>query len=133
MTGFRVERDAASAAFFDASDAGVLLIRRCPVCGTYYPPHQLRCGDSDRLEWAKASGRAQLVSWAVEHLEPLDPVLAATGGVSSAFALVELEEGPWLQVPLVGTEIEALREGLAMRVEFVRPGGGEAIAAFTPA
>ncbi|MCU1346511.1 MAG: hypothetical protein JWL70_2777 [Acidimicrobiia bacterium] len=131
MTGFSVERDDASASFFDAAAAGRLMIRRCPVCGTAYPPYQRRCPDGTALEWEQASGRAALVTWAVDHGPVLDPTLAAADGTVSIFGLVELEEGPWLQVPLVGVEVGELSEGIPMRVEFVRPGNGEAIPAFT--
>ena len=133
MTGFRVERDDASAPFFDAAADGGLLIRRCPVCGTAYSPYQRRCADSDDLEWVSASGRAVLVTWATEHAPPLDPVLAGVDGTTSTFGLVELDEGPWLQVPLIDVEIESLAEGVAMQVQFVRPDGGEAVPAFTTA
>jgi uncharacterized OB-fold protein len=131
MTNFKVERDEVSAPFFDAAAAGVLMIRRCPVCGSAYPPYQRRCSDGSELEWEPASGRATLVSWAVDHAPALDPALAGPDDSSSLFGLVELEEGPWLQVPLVGVEGGLLREGIAMRLKFIRPGNGEAIPAFT--
>jgi uncharacterized OB-fold protein len=133
MTGFRVERDEVSAPFFDAAANGVLLIRHCPVCGTAYPPYQRRCADGRELEWMPASGRAVLVTWATEHAPPLDPVLAGADGATSTFGLVELDEGPWLQVPLIDVEIESLAEGVTMQVQFVRPDGGEAIPVFTTA
>jgi uncharacterized OB-fold protein len=132
VTGFAVERDEASTALFDAAAEGVLLIRRCPVCGSTYPPYQRRCVDSNQLEWLPASGTAALITWAVEHAPPLDPALAGPDGDTSTFGLVELEEGPWLQVPLVGIGARSLKEGMPMRLEFIRPGDGEAIPAFTP-
>jgi uncharacterized OB-fold protein len=133
MSGYSVERDAASGPFFDATGQGRLLIRRCPVCGTAYPPHQRRCHDSDQLDWVAASGNGVLVTWAVDHAPPLDAVLASPDGVTSTFGLVELDEGPWWQVPIVGVDPASLHEGIAMTVTFVRPGEGEALAAFTRA
>ena len=47
--------------------------------------------------------------------------------------LVELAEGPWMHVPVVGVPPAQLREGTALEVTFVRPGDGEAVPAFTPA
>ena len=132
MSGFKVERDERSAAFFDAAANGQLLIRRCPVCGTGHPPQTQRCVDSEDLVWEPASGQATLISWGVDHSAPLDPVLASADGVTSTYGIVELDEGPWLQVPIVGASDDTLAEGVAMRVEFVRPGGGELIPAFTP-
>ncbi|SFB89768.1 hypothetical protein SAMN05216344_10532 [Polaromonas sp. OV174] len=53
--------------YFDAAAEGRLLVKRCTDCGQnhHYPraicPH---CG-SDRTEWAQASGRAVIYSFAV--------------------------------------------------------------------
>ena len=132
MTEFRVERDEASAEFFDAAARGTLLIRRCPVCGTQWAPARTRCPAGHALEWTEASGRAVLVTWAVEHEAPLDPALATPSGDTSAFGYVELDEGPWLQVPIVGVDPASLRAGISMQVCFIRPGDGEALPAFTP-
>ena len=131
MTGFSVERDEASAAFFGAAGRGVLLLRHCRGCGAYLQPQARRCQDSGALEWAEASGRATLVSWAVDYALPLCDELAGPDGGSSAFGIVELDEGPWLQVAIVGADPSELTEGRRMRVLFVRPGGGEAVPAFT--
>jgi hypothetical protein len=133
VSGFSIERDDASAEFFDAAAAGRLLIRRCPVCSRALAPQALRCADSDVLEWVEASGDAALVTWAVDHVAPLAPVLASPDGATSVFGYVELEEGPWLQVPLVGADPGALAAGIALRVQFVRPGDGEVLPAFGPA
>jgi uncharacterized OB-fold protein len=132
MRGFSVTRDEASAPFYDGTASDRLLIRRCPQCGTFHPPQARRCVDSDELEWAQALGTGVLISWAVDHGPPLDAVLAAADGRTSAYGIVELDEGPWMQVPLVGVDPDSLSEGMAMRVTFVRPGDGEAIPAFTP-
>ncbi len=133
MSAYRVERDDASARFFDATARGVLLLRRCPGCGAVYAPNRQRCWDRDDLEWAEASGRGVLVTWAVDHTDPLDPSLAGPDGHTSVFGFVELAEGPWLQVPIVDADPAALRAGLPVVVGFLRPGGGEAIPVATPA
>jgi uncharacterized OB-fold protein len=133
VSGFRIERDDASAAFFDAAARGVLLLRRCPGCGAVYAPNRQRCRDRDDLEWAEASGEGVLVTWAVDHQDPLDPSLAGPDGHTSVFGFVELAEGPWLQVPIVDTDPVELRAGLPMVVRFLRPGGGEAIPVAAPA
>jgi hypothetical protein len=130
---YRVERDDASGQFFDGAGQGQLYIRRCPVCAQAYPPDIYRCRDSDRLEWEAATGTGLLVSWAVDHGPPLDPLLASPDGATAVFGLVQLQEGPWLQVPIVDTDPTLLEEGMAMAVCFLRPGDGEAIPAFAPA
>jgi uncharacterized OB-fold protein len=136
MSTFSAVRDEASAPFFDATAQGTLLIRRCPVCGTTHGPQQERCVHRDGIEateWVQASGTGVLVSWAVDHAPPLDPVLAAPDGTRSVYGIVELSEGVWLAVPIVGTDPADLAVGVAVRVVFVTPGEGEAVPAFTRA
>ncbi len=108
MDHFSVLRDEQSAPFFDAARAGQLLIRRCALCGRYYPPNQSLCGDGEQLDWVPAGGEATLVTWAVDHGSVLDPVLAGPDGASSVFGVVELAEGPWLNVPIVGADPASL-------------------------
>ncbi|MBN9112436.1 MAG: OB-fold domain-containing protein [Pseudonocardia sp.] len=130
---FRVERDEVSATFFDAARENRLLLRKCVVCGRLYPPYQLRCVDGDEFTWQPAAGRAVLRSWAVDHGRPLTPELAPPDGGPALVGMVELDEGPWMSVALVGTPPGALHEGLEMTVEFVALGGGEPVPVFAPA
>ena len=132
MSAFSIARDDESAPFFDAAARGDLVIHRCRSCGRSYAPHQHTCGDGGPLEWVPAAGVATLVTWAVDHGPPLDPQLASPDGGPTVLGVVELEEGPWMYVPVVGAEIDALREGMELVVRFVRPGDGEAIPAFAP-
>jgi uncharacterized protein len=129
---FRVERDELSTPFFEATERGRLLIRRCPNCARAYRPQVEGCGDSDSLGWEAAKGVGILVSWAVDHSTPLDHTLTSPDGSKVTFGIVELDEGPWLQVPIVGCDPSSLEEGMEMHVRFIRPGGGEAIPAFAP-
>ncbi|MET0920858.1 MAG: OB-fold domain-containing protein [Acidimicrobiia bacterium] len=129
-SGFSIQRDGASAEYFDAAAEGSLLIRRCPVCGDLYPPEQRRCRDSDALESVPAAGTGKLVTWAADPLV-VAPELTAPDGQRSVFGIVELDEGPWLQAPILGCSPDDLAADARMTVCFVRPGGGEAIAAFT--
>jgi uncharacterized OB-fold protein len=128
-TGFSVERDAASAEYLDAAAEGRLLIRRCPVCGAFYGPDRRRCRDSDELEWVPAAGTGTLVSWAADPIV-IAPELASPDGTKSVFGYVELDEGPWIQAAIVDSAPDDLANGAAMTVQFIRPGGGEAIPAF---
>ena len=133
MTDFAVARVDASAPFFDAAAEGTLLIRRCPACDAVYAPHHHGCGDGSSLEWAPAAGTATLQTWAVDHAPALDPLLATPDGSATVLGVVELDEGPWMHVPIVDAEPASLRAGMPMVVHFVTPGGGEAVPAFTPA
>ncbi|WP_214405725.1 Zn-ribbon domain-containing OB-fold protein [Pseudonocardia lacus] len=133
----RVERDGASAAFFDAAARDELLLRRAPDGRVLGPQDDVdaRLGSADPdSDTVVASGDATLVSWAVVHQAPL-PWLA--DAVPYVCAVVELAEGPWLTVRLVDAEAGALSAGQPLRVRFVRPdpadGPGEALAVFAPA
>jgi len=133
MEHFSVARDEHSAPFFDAAAAGQLLIRRCASCGRFYPPHQSLCVEGQELDWVPSAGGATLVTWAVDHGSVLDPVLAGPDGASSVFGVVELAEGPWLNVAIVGTDQSGLEAGMPMQLCFVTPGGGETVPAFSVA
>ncbi|MDA8043959.1 MAG: OB-fold domain-containing protein [Actinomycetota bacterium] len=130
--GWKVEADRRSAPYFEAAGAGRLLVRRCRDCGAWFPPHVDRCGRGHETEWAEASGRGVLISWAVDHSKPLAPELTDASGERTVTALVELDEGVWLHVAVPSVDPSALAVGERMKVEFVRPGGGDAVAVFLP-
>jgi hypothetical protein len=118
-----VQRDEASAAFYDAAARGELLMQRGPF-GTVLPPEartEPASGSAD-LDQVVVSGEGTLVSWVVVHQAPL-PVLA--GAVPYVSAVVELAEGPWLMVRLLAEDPSALRAGTAVRARFVRSGAAE--------
>jgi uncharacterized protein len=133
-----VERDEASADFFDAAARGELLVRRCPHSGDVLGPQARACpscGSAD-LEPFTASGRGALVSWAVVHQAPV-PSLAAA--VPYLTGVVELDEGAWLLVRLVECDGRELRAGTPVSVRFLPSGApddqppGEVLVAFAPA
>lgn len=136
MSGLpRVERDDASAAFFDAAARGELLLHRAPDGRVLGPQDDgaARFG-SAHLEPVVAAGAASLVSWAVVHRAPL-PWLA--DAVPYVCAVVELVEGPWLTVRLVDADPAELAAGQPVRVRFVASGPaddpGEVLPVFAPA
>lgn len=117
-----VERDQASAAFFDAAARGELLVKRSSVSGVVLAPETRTdpaSGSSDMQPYV-ASGDGTLVSWAVVHRAPL-PLLA--GSAPYVSAVVELAEGPWLMVRLIVDEPADLHAGAPVRVRYVRSGG----------
>jgi uncharacterized OB-fold protein len=118
-----VERDDASAAFFDAAAHGELLVKRSAQSGMVLAPEARTdpsTGSSD-LEPYVASGTGTLVSWAVVHRSPA-PVLA--DAVPYVSAVVELTEGPWLLVRLVADDPALLHAGLPVRVCYLPSGDG---------
>ena len=120
MTAFpEVERDGTSAAFYDAAARGELLMQRGPS-GTVLPPEARTdpATGSPDLEPVVVSGDGVLVSWAVVHRAPLPALADAVPYVS---AVVELAEGPWVVVRLVG-DADGAAAGDPVRVRFVPSG-----------
>jgi hypothetical protein len=130
---FQVARDEASAPFFDAARDGRLLVRRCDGCGRLFPPAQASCPDGRSLEWHEVAGTATLVTWAVDDGTSTAPELANATGDGEVIGVVELAGGLWLNAALPGVDPTALRDGMAMRVEFLELGGGEPVPTFVPA
>jgi hypothetical protein len=116
-----IVRDDASADFFDGTARGELLLRRCPRCGRIAAPQARQCPECAGTEFepVPASGSATLVSWAV----PRD----REGRALTVAALVELAEGPWLRLRLIGAEPETLSTGLPLAVSFEAVEGSETV------
>ncbi|MGW2291627.1 Zn-ribbon domain-containing OB-fold protein [Streptomyces phaeochromogenes] len=118
-------RDEASAVWFAGLVVGALLIRHCDECGHHGRPDAVACTacESKSLRWVEAVGTARVVA-TVQTPEP--------SGSRTVQALVELAEGPWLFVPIVGTDtVPAL--GTALALTILRQPEGEPIPGFTVA
>jgi uncharacterized OB-fold protein len=126
-----VARNEATAAFFDGTARGELLLTRCRPHQHWNRPQAERCAECDSTELVPApgSGRASLVSWVVVHPRPREGAPPPPPAVP---AIVEMEEGPWWWTQLVDVDPSHLQEGEALRVVFERPDGGEAVPVFTP-
>jgi len=123
MTVGPVDRDDATAEFFDGTAAGRLLLRRCEH-GHHSEPavtHCTTCG-SRSLEWSPAAGGASLVSWAVSWSKEDEPTV---------LVIAELDEGPWWWSQLIAADPAALVVGARLRIAFARPEEGhEAVPVF---
>lgn len=115
-----VERNAASAEFFDAAARGELLVQSGPT-GVVLGPEVRTCPETGSADLTKivASGRGSLVTWVVVHQAPIPALARAVPYVS---AVVELIEGPWLMVRLVDVDGVQLRVGMPVEVSFVQSG-----------
>lgn len=126
MTVGPVDRDEATAKFFDGTAAGQFLLRRC-ANDHYSEPSAVQCttcGSLD-LQWAPAGGGAALISWAVTWPRPVgDEEPAAT-----VLAIAELDEGPWWWSQLVNAEPDELTVGRRLAIAF-RAAGKEHIPVF---
>jgi uncharacterized protein len=124
-----VVRDEASAAFFDATAEGRLLLRRCSACGHPRSPEIPMCTEclSEDFAWFDATGTGHLESWVVMHARA-----GADGIVPSPriVATVELDEGPWMIGALIDISPDDVRQDMLVKVAFVRPDDSEAIPVF---
>ncbi|GGS99447.1 Zn-ribbon domain-containing OB-fold protein [Nonomuraea spiralis] len=108
--------------FWDGTAAGELRIQRCRTCERHYfypRPSCPRCGGDD-VEWVRATGRATLYSYVINHRPA--PGFEAEGPY--AIAVVELEEGVRMMTNIVGVPNtpEALLLDMELRVVFERRG-----------
>jgi uncharacterized protein len=112
MTVGPVDRDDATAEFFDGTAAGRLLLRRCEA-GHYSEPAVAQCTTCGclQLDWAAAAGGASLVSWAVSW----------AGDISIVLVIAELDEGPWWWSQLTGADPAGLAVGDRLVLDFARP------------
>ncbi len=94
-----------------------LRIQRCTQCGHYQFYPRLYCTRcmSEEVEWVRASGRAQVLSFTIVY-RPVSQAFAAE--VPYVVALVTLEEGPQMMSQIVGCAPEEVFIGLPVEVEF---------------
>lgn len=116
--------------FWDGAAAGELRVQRCRGCSRhlFYPRLACpRCGSGD-VEWVRASGRATLYSYVINHRP------APGYDAPYAIAVVELEEGVRMMTNIVHTEItpENLVLDMPLRVVFEKR-GDMALPMFEPA
>lgn len=108
--------------YWDGAAAGELRIQQCTDCSRhfFYPrtacPH---CG-SVKVEWVRASGRATLYSYVINHL----PTPGFEAEVPYPIAVVELDEGPRMMTTVVDVEPtpEALQLDMPLEVTFEQRG-----------
>jgi len=122
LTG-TARRDERSGPWFDALRDGNLLIHHCRDCGHASRPDAASCPacQSEDLEWIQAAGGGTVVSLIRDH----------SGGEPLVLALVELDEGPWLNARLTDAPDATL--GCRVTLAVLAPDGddGEHVPAFT--
>jgi len=111
-------------------------MQRCAHCGFLtYPPVPVcsRChADPPAFEWADVSGHGRLATWTIVR----DAFLPGFADITPyVVGEVELVEQPGLRVVarVVGIDHDALRPGLALRVDFVDGGDGTRVPVFVEA
>ena len=109
--------DASTVAWWEATKAGRLLIKRCRDCrrAHFYPrPFCPSCW-SERVEWEEASGRGVLYTYSIVYVNDLPPFLDRVPYVA---ALVDLVEGPRLMTNVVDCPHDDLQIGMPLEVTF---------------
>lgn len=118
--------------YWEAANQGELLIQRCRSCEKpfFYP--RLACPGcgSKEVVWVRASGRATLHTYLVNHR----PAPGFEDDAPYAIAVVELEEGPRMMTNIVGlpNTPEALELDMALEVRF-EARGDQMVPVFAPA
>ena len=122
INGPTVTADDASAEFFDAAEAGTLMLRWCSSCDGWAAPGTDWCPQcpGQELQWRAAAGTGELVTWAVAH-NPPHPAFADDLPIVSA--IVEVREGPWLSLRVIGST-SGLSVGAAVEIGFAHPDDG---------
>ena len=118
--------------YWAAARARELRFQRCRPCAHWrHPPGPMcpACG-SFESEWARACGRARLLSWVVVH----PPVLPAwKDRVPFPVLLVECEEGVRTMGGLVGASAADLRIDMPLTVDFAPSLDGDLVPQWRPA
>ncbi len=110
--------------FWDAARRGSLLLKRCPLCSRvhFYPrPHCPQCG-APETQWIEASGRGRIYSYTRTP---------RGAGRALAPAIIELEEGPRITSVVADADLQALRIGDEVVVNFGTGSNDSRILAFT--
>ncbi|HZP57451.1 MAG TPA: Zn-ribbon domain-containing OB-fold protein [Dehalococcoidia bacterium] len=125
------EADEESREFFEGLRRHELMLMRCKRCGAWRLPSRPRCPDcwSMDTEWARASGRGTLYSFAVMH-QKLHPAFAER--VPYQFAVIELEEGPRI-VSSVTAPADELRVDMPVTAVYDDVGEDATVLRFAPA
>jgi uncharacterized protein len=104
-----------SQAYWDGCRQHQLLYQCCTACGYHGLSSFNVCAQCHQTTpaWESSAGRGWLYSWTVVWRPP-DPRFQ----VPYAPAIVRLDEGVWMMSAVIGCELEELREGLRLSVEF---------------
>lgn len=113
-----------SLAYWQAADAGRLLVKRCTACGEHhhYPRDVCPFCWSNATEWREAAGTGTVYSHST----------MGQGDAAYTLAYVSLDEGPVLMTNLVGADPATWAVGQRVRVVFTPSDGGHAVPMFAP-
>lgn len=117
-------RSAESRPFWEAASQGRLMLKRCEDCGLVFWYPRALCPDcwSDRTVWMQATGGGTVYTFTVMRRVK----------VPYAIAYVTLDEGPTMLTNLVTTDLDGLRIGQRVALEFASALDGSSVPVFRP-
>ena len=103
--------------FWQACRRHELVIQRCDDCSTFvfYPRATCTSCGSEALTWQPVSGRGTLFTYTIAR-RPTHRRLASR--VPYVIAVIELDEGPHLTSTVIDCDVETLRIGQRVVVDF---------------
>ena len=119
--------DALDKPYFDACNAGHLVVQNCKRCNRLqHPPRPAcpNCGSADSLEWKRMSGRGTIYTYGVVYDSPIKELQADQ---PYNCAVIQLEEDPGVLFysSLPGTPVDKVPMGGKVRVIFEATPNGQ--------
>lgn len=110
-------------AYWDAADAGRLLVKTCRSCGEpHFYPRALCPFCFGETDWQETNGEGEIYSFSVMR----------RAETPYAIAFVKLDAGPTMMSNLVDCDFDGLAIGQRVRVVFQPSNGGHKVPMFTP-
>ena len=111
-------------AFWDAAEAGRLMIGKCDSCGRvhFYPRALCPFCLSDKTGLQPAAGTGTVYTYSVMRRAP----------IPYAIAYVTLDEGVSMMTNIVDCDLDRIRIGQKVRLVFKPTEGGPPVPMFTP-
>jgi len=110
-------------AYWDAADAGKLLVKKCQSCGEpHFYPRALCPFCFGETEWQETNGEGEIYSFSVMR----------RAETPYAIAFVKLDAGPTMMSNIVDCDFDGIAIGQRVRVVFQPSNGGHKVPMFTP-
>ena len=110
-------------AYWDAADAGRLLVKTCRSCGEpHFYPRALCPFCFGETDWQETNGEGEIYSFSVMR----------RAETPYAIAFVKLDAGPTMMSNLVDCDFDGLAIGQRVRVVFQPSNNGHKVPMFTP-
>ena len=110
-------------AYWDAADAGRLLVKKCLACGEpHFYPRALCPFCFGETEWQETNGEGEIYSFSVMR----------RAEAPYAIAFVKLDAGPTMMSNIVDCDFDRIAIGQRVKVVFQPSNNGHKVPMFTP-